>query len=96
MAHSNQSRKRVRQNEKHRLRNKAVKSALRTFLKKTQVAVEQRKLDDARKLLPLAMKKLDKAAKTRTIHPNTASRNKASLARKVAQLEKELAGTPAE
>jgi small subunit ribosomal protein S20 len=96
MAHSNQAKKRIRQNEKHRQRNKAVKSTLRTYLKKTLVAVERKNLDEARQLLPLAMKKLDKAAKNRTIHPNSADRQKSRLSRKVAMLEKELAGTPTE
>jgi small subunit ribosomal protein S20 len=91
MAHSNQAKKRVRQNEKARMQNKAKKSVLRTYIKKTTQAVEDRDLGSARKLLSQTMKRLDKAAKTHTIHKNTANRQKSRLARKVAGLG---AGTP--
>jgi len=90
MAHSKQARKRIRQNERARLRNKSRKAALRTYVKRTLVAVEQRNLELANSLLPTAMKKLDKAAKNFAIHPNAASRQKARLARHIARLEKEL------
>jgi len=93
MAHSKQAQKRIRQNERARLRNKARKAVLRTYVKRTVVAVEQRNLELAKSLLPAAMKKLDKAAKCFTIHPNTASRQKARLARQIARLEKELAAS---
>lgn len=92
MAHSNQAKKRIRQNERSRLRNKTQKSACRTFIKKTLLAVEQQDLEQARSLLPLAMRNLDKAAKHNTIHRNAASRQKSRLSRKVAHLEKQLAG----
>ncbi len=91
MAQSNQAKKRVRQNEKARILNKAKKSVLRTYIKKTTQAVEARDQDSARTLLSETMKRLDKAAKTHTIHKNTANRQKSRLARKVSRL-----GAPAE
>ncbi len=86
MAQSNQAKKRVRQNEKARIQNKAKKSVLRTYIKKTNQAVEEKDLDHAQTLLSETMKRLDKAAKSHTIHKNTANRQKSRLARKVSSL----------
>ena len=96
MAHSNQAKKRVRQNERARLLNKTKKSTCRTFIKKILQAVEEQNLEQARSLLPLAVRKLDKAAKHNTIHRNAASRQKSRLSKQVAHLEKQLVNPAAQ
>lgn len=86
MAHSNQAKKRVRQNETARQRNKTTKSAMRTAIKRTLELCEAGKQDDAQAALTLAMKRIDKAAKTNTIHKNAANRQKSRLTRRVAAI----------
>jgi small subunit ribosomal protein S20 len=88
MAHSVSARKRIRQNETHRATNKTKKSAFRTEIKKVLEAAEAGKVDAAMKNLPNAMKRIDKAAKTRAIHPNAAARYKSRLARAIARAGK--------
>ncbi len=91
MAHTKSAKKRIRQNERDRLANKAKKSAMKTFTKKVLAAVSAGDLEGAKKVLPLAMKKIDKAAKTHVIHKNTAARKKSKVCRAVAALEKKQA-----
>jgi len=71
--------KRNRQNEKRRVRNKAVRSELRTRVKAAEVGGE-----DAEEALRIAMKTIDKAAAKGVIHKNEASRRKSRLQRRVA------------
>ncbi len=88
MAHTKSAKKRIRQNERDRLANKAKRTAMKTFTKKVLNAVAAGDLEGAKKFLPLAMKKIDKAAKTHVIHKNTAARKKSKVNRAVAALEK--------
>ena len=88
MAHTKSAKKRIRQNERDRLANKAKRTAMKTFTKKVLAAVDAGKLEEAKRVLPLAMKKIDKAAKTHVIHKNTAARKKSKVSRAVAALEK--------
>jgi small subunit ribosomal protein S20 len=83
MPHSRQAKKRDRQNEERRMHNKAIKSAMRTQVKKVEQALEGGDKNAAAKELPEAMKHLDKAAKRRVIHPNKAARDKSRLQRRV-------------
>ncbi len=87
MPHSRSAKKRVRQNEKARMRNKAEKSAMRTQVKKVKKAIEAGDLEQAEKELPAAMKRLDKAARKNVIHPNTAARRKSRLQRDLNRLK---------
>ena len=75
--------KRNRQNEKARLRNKQVRSELRTRVKAAVVAADTgaENSDDAARI---AMKKIDKAAVKGVIHKNAASRRKSRLAKRLA------------
>jgi small subunit ribosomal protein S20 len=69
--------KRNRQNEKRRVRNKAVRSELRTRVKVAEDGGE-----NAEESLQVAMKTIDKAAAKGVIHKNEASRRKSRLMRK--------------
>lgn len=81
MAHTKQAAKRNRQNIKARIRNKVQRSTMKTALAKVRKAESA---DAAKAILPDAMKKIDKAAKNRVIHPNAAARLKSRLAKKIA------------
>jgi small subunit ribosomal protein S20 len=75
--------KRARQAVKRNLRNTAVRSAVKTIIKKVEVAVASGNKEDAGKTLIEAVKALNKAASKGVIHKNTASRNISRLTRKV-------------
>ena len=66
--------KRVRQNEKRRIRNRNVTSATRTFIKKVRNALEAGNVEAAKAALPDAVKALDKAVTKGVMHRNSASR----------------------
>jgi small subunit ribosomal protein S20 len=78
--------KRNRQNEKRRLRNKAVRSEMRTRTK-TAVAHAESGGDDAAEATRLAIKTIDKAAAKGVIHKNEAARRKSRLVTRLAKLE---------
>jgi small subunit ribosomal protein S20 len=79
MPHTHSAEKRLRQNEKRRLRNRAAKKAIRLQIKSFLAAVKGG--GDAAAEFKLAVKKLDKAAAKRVVHPNLAARKKSQLAR---------------
>ena len=74
--------KRNRQNEKRRVRNKAVRSELKTRTRQALVSAEQG-AEHAGEAARLAMKRLDKAAAGNVIHKNAASRRKSRLMRRL-------------
>ena len=75
--------KRNRQNEVRRLRNKAVKSEIKTRIKNA-VASVQTDADDSPEAVRLAVKRIDRAAAQGIIHPNQASNRKSALMKRVA------------
>ncbi|KOT43297.1 30S ribosomal protein S20 [Streptomyces rimosus subsp. rimosus] len=79
--------KRIKTNEKARQRNKAVKSSLRTAIRRTREAVEAGDLQKAATAQAEAAKKLDKAVSKGVIHKNAAANKKSALAKKVAALK---------
>ena len=80
MANIKSAKKRVLVNNAKAARNKAVRSDLRTALKKANLAVENN-ADDKEAVVKAAIKKVDKACAKGIIHKNNASRKKASLAK---------------
>ena len=76
--------KRNRQNEKRRLRNKAVRSEVKTRTKRAVVAAETG-ADDAAEHARMAVKRIDKAAAKGVLHRNAAARRKARLMRRLAR-----------
>lgn len=75
--------KRAKQAEKRRLRNKAVKTHIKTTTKKVLKAVEQGDAEAARDALTVAVPVLQKAASKGVIHKRTASRKVSRLSLKV-------------
>jgi small subunit ribosomal protein S20 len=78
--------KRNRQNEKRRLRNKSVKSSLKTAIRKFNEAVATGDAEAAEVLLRDAARKLDKAASKGVIHRNQAANRKSAIAARRASL----------
>ena len=74
--------KRNRQNEKQRLRNRAVRSEIRTRVKGAEAAAGT---DPEVESLRLALKKIDKAAANGVLHKNTAARQKSRLVKRIAK-----------
>ncbi|HET9443893.1 MAG TPA: 30S ribosomal protein S20 [Acidimicrobiales bacterium] len=75
--------KRNRQNENRRLRNKAVKSEVKTRVK-SAVSTASAGAEDAEQALRTAVKRLDKAATKGIIHKNQAARRKSRLMKRLA------------
>ena len=76
------AKKRLRQNEKRRLRNKSVKSYLRTFTKKVMNENEKSKATD---LLKEAYKAYDMAVSKGVVHKNNAARKKSRLTKLISK-----------
>ena len=79
MPNSNSAKKRLRQSEVRRSRNKSVKSALRTQLRKVREAVQAGDVGKAESDMQVATKQLDRAGQKNIIHRNTAARTKSRL-----------------
>ena len=75
--------KRIRTNEKARQRNKAVKSELKTYMRRVREAVAGQDKDAAAAALAAASRKLDKAVSKGVIHANQAANKKSALAQAV-------------
>src|SRR5437867_7968248 len=74
--------KRIKTNEKARTRNKAVKSSVKTAIRKFREAAEAGDKDQALAALQDASKKLDKAASKGVLHKNQAANRKSAMAKR--------------
>lgn len=82
MANTRSARKRIRQNEKRRLRNRSVRSAVRGSVKSAREALGG-KAAEAATAVRDAIRALDRAVTQGVIHRNTAARRKSALARRL-------------
>jgi small subunit ribosomal protein S20 len=78
--------KRNRQNDAAHERNKSVKSALKTAVRKFNQAAEAGNAEEAKALAAAAGRALDKAASKGVIHKNQAANRKSAVAKKAASL----------
>ncbi len=78
--------KRNRQNEAAHERNKSVKSALKSAIRKFRETADAGDTDEARKLAKAAARKLDKAASAGVIHKNQAANKKSAINKRAASL----------
>jgi small subunit ribosomal protein S20 len=78
--------KRNRTNEKARLRNKSVKSSLKTHIRRFREAADAGDANKAKDLAAEACRQLDKAASKGVIHANQAANRKSSIAKRAATL----------
>lgn len=79
MANNNSAKKRVKQNEVRNMRNRAVKSAVRTEIKKFEKAVLTNDKDAAKVSMDASFKLLDSASSKGAMHKNTTSRKKSRM-----------------
>ena len=86
MANIKSQKKRILTNEKARLRNKAVKSELKTHVRRVREAVSAGDKDAAATALQSAGRKLDKAVSKGVIHKNQAANRKSAIAKRAASL----------
>ena len=78
MPNSKQSTKCVKRDEVRRVQNKSITTAMRSAVKQVLGAESS---EAAKEALPMAMKRIDKAAKKNLIHANAAARVKSQLSR---------------
>ena len=78
--------KRNKQNEKRHQRNKAVKSELKTLVRKFREAADAGDKNAAVEASRVASRKLDKAVSKGVIHKNQAANRKSSIAKKASSL----------
>jgi small subunit ribosomal protein S20 len=78
--------KRNRQNEKRRLRNKSVKSSLKTAIRKFHEGAAAGDAESVAGLMREASRKLDKAVSKGVIHKNQAANRKSAIAKRLASL----------
>lgn len=83
MANLKSSKKAIRQTKKRTFRNTKVKNEIKRLIKELDTLISEGKQSEASKKFVTITKKLDKAAKVRVIHANTASRYKSRLSKKI-------------
>ena len=84
MAHHKSAKKRIRSNDRKRIRNQASMSKVRTLIKKVYSTESKA---DAEAVLKEAVSYIDKTAGKGRIHKNTAARKKSALTKYVNKLE---------
>lgn len=84
MANTRSAKKRIKQNDKRRLRNRALRSTIRSAVKTARAAAAG-KTPKAADEVQAAIRELDRAVSRGVIHRNTAARKKSSLARSLAR-----------
>ena len=84
MANIKSQLKRIKTNEKARLRNKAVKSSLKTSVRRFREAADSGDRDTAVKAMTTASRELDKAASKGVIHKNQAANRKSAIMKRAA------------
>ena len=87
------ARKRQRQSTKRHLRNQAVKSRVKTFIKKVQEALVKKDETAATAQLRAATRELHQVVSKGVLHRNTASRYVSRLAKRVHELKTVLASS---
>ncbi len=77
------AKKALRQSQRRKARNLVYKKKMRDLIKKVRTLVLEKKIEEAKKLLPQIYKILDKTAKVGVIKKNTAGRKKSRLTKLV-------------
>ncbi|WP_294373114.1 30S ribosomal protein S20 [uncultured Clostridium sp.] len=83
MANIKSAKKRIKVTEVKTLKNRMIKSALKTVIKKFEAAVEAKNAEEAKALYTSVVKSLDMAASKGVVHKNMAARKKSRLAAKL-------------
>ena len=77
--------KRARRQEQRRLRNRSVRSSLKTYSRNATDAIAEGDQDTAQEAVALACARYDRAARKGVIHTNNAARHKSQLTRRFNQ-----------
>ena len=88
MANTIQAKKRIRQNNKRRLRNNSHRSCMRTHLKRVIASIKEKNPESANAELSLTSSVLDKLVNKGLIHKNKANRHKSRLCLQINALYK--------
>jgi len=75
------AKKALRQSLRRKVRNLQQKNKIKNLIKEVKGLISQKKIEEAKNLLPQVYKLLDKAAKTGLIKKNTAARKKSRIAK---------------
>lgn len=87
MPNTQSAKKRLRQNEKRRQHNRAVKTNMRGRIRRVREAVRAGDLEKAQEEFRFATKKVDMAATKGVIHKNAAARTKSRLSQLIKNAE---------
>lgn len=87
MANHKSALKRIRQNEKRRIRNRSFRNRARTLVKKARVQIQGGDIEAAKEATRQAIRNLDMTASRGVIHPRNAARRKSRLMKQLAALE---------
>ncbi|MEU0489487.1 30S ribosomal protein S20 [Nocardiopsis changdeensis] len=87
MANIKSQKKRIRQNEKARVRNQAVRSSLKTAVRRFREAAETGNVEQATVAQRSAARALDKAVSKGVIHKNQAANRKSAIAKRLHDLQ---------
>jgi len=88
MAIIKSAKKAIRQNLRRKERNFVYREKMRELVKKARTLVIEKKIDEAKKILPQVYKALDKAAKVGVIKDNAASRTKSRITKLIERSQK--------
>ena len=83
MANLKSQKKRIKTNERRRVANRSVRSALKTHIRRFDLALQSGDVEGARAAMQIAGRELDKAATAGAIHANSAANHKSSMARRL-------------
>lgn len=87
MANTASAKKRVRQNEKRRMRNRVWLTRARSSIKQARMAIDSQDKEASVEAVNKAVAELDRAASKGVIHKGNAARRKSRLLKKLSTLE---------
>ncbi|MEA1978159.1 MAG: 30S ribosomal protein S20 [Chloroflexota bacterium] len=87
MANTASAKKRVRQNEKRRMRNRVWLTRARSTVKQARLAIDSKDSETSIAAVNTAISELDRAASKGVIHKRNAARRKSRLMKKLSTLE---------
>lgn len=82
------AKKQLRQNPKKKIKNDLRKAEMKKLLKQAVALIEEKKVEELEKLLPILYRAIDKACKTGVIKKNNASRKKSRIGKYASALKK--------
>jgi small subunit ribosomal protein S20 len=87
LANTKSALKAMRVAEKRRVRNRGLRSRMRTFVKRAQIAVSGGAGEETVEAVQQAISVIDRSASKGIIHPNQAARRKSRLMKKLNHLQ---------